>query len=268
MPSSSLPRQYPRAVRLLLALVAVVLMFMTLSIMRSLFSPSQFVSSALLVTQTPGSTADLKRLPILNFSRHLYLVGAIVPAAGPGSAPLFSVETKPALAPAVLTDAFGAVEVLSPDLPKCAEDPAGYRFGETLHLLGWRTGESSFTLFALGRTQPTLLALLQRESPNWRSQLFLQGLLLMGLIFLIFWTLNLAILSNITLRPVQLLIVNLIFLVLFYSVLVLSGYPLLETLPQTLGILALANAVFLPLAFLFRPHSGERTAPSPRTKEP
>jgi hypothetical protein len=265
MRASSLPKQYPRAVRLLLACAAIGLMFATLAVMKTLSLPSQYVNSAKLISQTPNSTTDLARLAILDFSRQLYLVGPITPAAGSLSAPLFSVGSKPALAPAVLTDAAGAVEVLSPDLPLCAEDAAGYHFGETLHLLGWRTGESSFTLFAVARTQPALLSLMQRESPRWRSLLFRQGLLM---IFLIFWSLNLALLSNITLRPVQLLIVNLIFLVLYYSVLVLSAYPLLSTLPQTLGILAIANVVFLPLAFLFRSHAGDPAAPPVRTKEP
>jgi hypothetical protein len=255
MPASSVPKRFPRALRLLLAAAAIGLMFATLSVMNSLSGPSQYLRAMHSVSLKPGQTADLKQMTILDFNRHLYLVGPIVPAGGPAQASLFSPGNHPVLAPAVYTDASGAVEVLAKNLPLCAEDPQSYHFGEALHLLGWRTGESTYTLFAVARTQPALLELITRQVPDWQRRFFVQGLVLIGMIFLIFWALNLAILSNISLRPVQLLIVNLIFLVLYYSVLFLSEYPLLSSLPQTLGILALANLVFLPLAFVFRPHA-------------
>lgn len=262
MASSEPPHPFPTALRLLLAVVALGLIVGSFSVIAALFRPGQYVSASRQAALNPGLTTDLNKLPILNFSRYLYLVGPIVPAAGDPHRSLFPSAEGAALAPAVLSDAAGAVEVLSPRPPLTAEPAEEYRFGEMLHLLGWRTSENGFTLFAIAKTPEGLQNLLSQKGTGWRKTVFKHGLLLIAMVFVIFWCLNLSLLSTSMLRTEQLLIVNLVFLVLYYSVLALSGYPLAATLLQTLLILLLANLVFVPLALIFHPHRAARKLPA------
>jgi hypothetical protein len=51
-------------------------------------------------------------------------------------------------------------------------------------------------------------------------------------------------------QGVQVLVVNIIFLIFLYSALLLTGYPLFSTVPYVLLILLLGNLVFVPLALL------------------
>jgi len=255
MANSVTPRPYPAALRLLLASIAVAMIVGMFSLMTALSKPSQFVRAVQKVAQGPGQASDLQKLSVLDFNYHLYLLGPVISAAGQSSAPLFIPDSTPVLPPSTFTDASGVVEVLAHEVPLTAEPAGTYAFGETLHMLGWRTAGSQYSLFAVSKTHQGLLDLLQKRAANWKSFLFYRGLLLIGLVFVVFWLLNMSVLSTISLRPVQLLIVNLIFLVLYYSVLVLSAYPLLATLPQALMILMLANLVFVSLIWAFRPKS-------------
>jgi hypothetical protein len=252
MAASSALHVYPTYLRLLSGLAGLGLILGSFSVITALTRPSQFVAAAQNAAQKPGLVADLQKLPVLDFTHHLYLYGPISPANG-HAGPLFLPGATPVLAPATFSDASGAVEVLAKSLPQTAEPSGDYQFNEPLHLLGWRTAKNGYTLFALARSQQALQNILRDKSARWHRPLFRQGLWLMAMIFVIFWLLNISLLSTPMLRITQLLFVNLVFLVLYYSVLALSGYDLLSTLPRTLLILVLSNTVFIPLALVFRP---------------
>ncbi len=249
------PHPYPPAVRFLLAALALLLILGIFANMASLSRPSQYVNALQTVANGPDHAADIHRLPVLDFNRVLYLHGPITSASGESATPLFRLAEQPALSPATFTDDTGSLEILAHNLPLTADPPQEYRFGEPLYFLGWRTLSSAITLFAVAKSQDELVRLLETRTSGWKSALFYQGLLLAGITFTVFWLLNISLLSNISLRWVQLLIVNLVFLILFYSVLLLSSYPLWGTLPQTLLILLLANLIFVPLSLLLRPRS-------------
>lgn len=253
MATSITPHFYPNSVRVPLGILACILIILVFVVMRSLSYPSQFVSAYASVEKGPGVTTDLQKISPLDFNQHLYLVGPVVAAAGQTGTPLFDPENIPVLGPSVFTDSAGAVEVLSHDLPLLADPAAAYVYNEPLHMLGWRTSSSGYTLFAVAKSRSALQELLLKKAGNWKFSVFLYGLILAVLVFSVFWLLNISLLSNVRLRPVQLFIVNLIFLVLYYSVMVLSAYPLLQTLPQILSILALSNLIFIPMALALKP---------------
>lgn len=251
MTASNKPRPYPMLVRLLLGVLALLFIALTFKVMLALSQPSQYINAHMVVQKEPGLAKDLMNLGILNFRSYLYLVGPILDAKNEKSkGPLFNPEAHPVLRPSVFTDQSGAVEILSHSLPITPQEPGTYRYGHPLHLLGWRVSDSGFRLYAVAESKESLSDILYQRSENWKTTLFAQGLLLAGMVFAIFWLLNIAVLSNPSLQLVQLLIVNLIFLVLFYSVMVLARYPLTSTVIQTLEILALANLVFFPLSLL------------------
>jgi hypothetical protein len=241
--------------RLLLGIPALALIVAIFIVMANLYKPSQFVHAQHLVEKGPGTTSALKSMPVLDFNQLLYLAGPIQAAAGKQHAQLFHPETEPVLSPAVLTDSTGAVEVLAHTLPLTAEPPQSYFYNETLHLLGWHTTETGFTLFAVAKSRDSLERLLSAKSEHWKRILFTNGLWLAGLVFSAFWLLNMSVLSYVALRLFELLIVNVVFLVLLYSVLLLSAYPLQETWLNTIFILVIANAVFIPLSLLLHPRS-------------
>jgi len=245
------PRPYPVIVRLLLGVFSFFLLILTFKVMTALTHPSQYINAYTTVKQGAGRVIDLQKLPILNVNRYLYLVGPILKATNEKSTdPLFKVDTIPVLGPSIFTDQTGAVEVLARHLPLSATNPAEYRYNQPVHMLGWRRADAGFQLYAIAKSQKELLDLLYKASSNWKIILFAQGLLLAGMVFTIFWLLNIALLSNASLQIFQLLIVNLIFLVLFYSVLVLASYPLADTILPTIEILTLANLVFVPLSLI------------------
>ena len=246
---------YPWPLRLVLAVLAVVLIFGLFATMTALSRPSRFVNALQTVRSGASPASAFPELPILNAHRFLYLSGPILSAAGEEGEPLFRPGESPALVPAVFEDNTGAFEVVSHNLPHTASPPESYVFGEPVHFIGWRTSTTALTLFALAREKNELLALLAGMAPNWKITLFLHGLLLAIITFTVFWLLNIALLSNLSLRRVQLFIVNAVFLVLYYSVLVLSSYPLTSTLLETAGILVVANALFVPLSLILRPRS-------------
>ncbi len=252
MAVSNKPHPYPMLVRLLLGVLALLLIALTFKVMIELSQPSQYINAHAVVQKEPGQARDLMSLGILNFRSYLYLVGPILDAKNEkNKGPLFNPETHPVLTPSVFTDQSGAVEVLSHSLPITPQNPGAYRYGHPLHLLGWRVSESGFRLYAVADSKESLSDILYQRSEHWKSTLFAQGLLLAAVVFAIFWILNIAVLSNPSLHLVQLLIVNLIYLVLFYSVMVLARYPLASTVILTLEILALANLVFFPLSRFF-----------------
>ncbi len=244
-------KSYPPAVRVILVTAALLLIALTLKIMVGLSKPSQYVNAFEVVNRGPQSCSAFKTLPVLDFRKHIYLAGPIV-SADPEkkTAPLFSDTELPLLSPAFFTDASGAVEVLAPSLPLTAQPAQHYTFDQPLHMLGWRTSDNGLRLFVLAASQAELLGLLSQKTSGWKSALFLQGFWLALLVFTIFWLFNMFLLSNPSLQPVQLLIVNLVFLVLFFSVIGLSEYPLTSTLIPAAGIIAAANLLFIPLALL------------------
>ncbi len=246
-------KTYPPAVRVILVTTALLLIALTLKVMVAISKPSQYVNAYKVVSRGPQSCLTFKTLPVLDFRKHIYLVGPIV-SADPGdkNAPLFSDAARPLLSPAFFTDDSGAVEVLAHSLPLTAHPAHHYTFDQPLHILGWRTSDNGLRLFVLASSQAELLGLLSQKTSGWKSSLFLQGFWLALLVFTIFWLFNIFLLSNPSLQTVQLLIVNLVFLVLFFSVIVLSEYPLTSTLLPAAGIIATANLIFIPLALLVR----------------
>lgn len=252
MDSPTISRPYPKTIRFPLGFLAFLLIIAVFIVMRSLSYPSQFVSAYMSIEKGPGKTSDLKNISPLDFNQHLYLIGPVISAAGQTGTALFQTDNLPVLQPSIFTDNAGAVEVLSHEMPLTAEPVSAYHYNDSLHILGWRTSSSGYTLFAVSKSREGLLELLLKKAGNWKYTIFSRGLVLALIVFSVFWLLNISLLSNVILRPVQLLIVNLIFLVLYYSVLVLSAYPLTTTLPQTLFILLLANLAFIPLSLAIR----------------
>jgi hypothetical protein len=202
------------------------------------------------VEKGPGRTSDLQNLPILDFNHVLYLVGPITAASGKKHELLFPSGVRPVIAPATFTDATGAVEVLAQGTPESDTSLGGYFFNEPLHLLGWRTTRSGFSLFMVGKTKEDLLKLLTRRSEHWQRAFFFQALILLALVFVIFWFLNMAVLSQSSISLVQVLVVNIIYLIFLYSALLLTRYPLWATLPYVLAILCLGNLLFVPAALV------------------
>ncbi|MEW6517186.1 MAG: hypothetical protein AB1439_09820 [candidate division FCPU426 bacterium] len=250
MPSSQL-REYPWWVRLLLSTIALALLLFTFKVMTALSQPTEYLNSYAAVQKKPGNAKQVQTMGILDYRTFLYLVGPIVAAENEkNNGPLFRSDIPPAMNPATFSDATGAIEIQAHTLPLTPHDPSSYSFNQTLHFLGWRISETALELFAVAASQAELSDLLYSRSEHWKRTLFAQGALLAILVFSIFWLLNLAVLSNPSLQAVQLLLVNLIFLVLFYSVLVLVRYPLASTVLITAGILAAANLVFFPLSWL------------------
>jgi hypothetical protein len=261
MSDSSTPRPLHTILRFVLLVSALILMGLMFFIMRTLFLPSQYLQAYKTAEAGPRHAADLKKLSILNFNAVLYLSGPVTPASGSKKeGTMFPMGAKPLLVPCTFSDATGAVEILAEGSPESTESLSNYFFGQPVHMLGWRTSESGYSLFMIGKSRDDLLSLLLRRSENWKLTLFLQGALLLALIFFIFWFLNMAVLSNVRIHNVQVLSVNLIFLILLYSALFLSGYPLLSTLPLVLLILLLGNLVFVPLAWLLKPRRPKTAA--------
>lgn len=245
------PLSYPFSIRLILALLAFVFIGLTFKVMSALTQPSLYVNAIETIKAGPKKAGDIQNPSFLNFKNYLYVVGPVVSASQESNTqPLFSLHDAPALVPSTFTDSTGAVEVLSHKLPLTANPPDQYRFNQSLHLLGWRTKGAGFSLFAVAETKQALLGLLENHAKGWKTTLFVQGLFLALLVFTIFWLMNLSLLSTPYLQNVQLWIVNVVFLLLFYSVLALSGYPLFGTILQTLEILAISNIIFVPLSIL------------------
>ena len=245
------PKIYPSSLRIVFTILGLIVIGFTFHIMSKLSQPSLYVSAIEIVKEGAQSADNIKKLSFLNFKNYLYLHGSIVSATlDSEEGKLFLTDSKPTLLPSTFVDKTGAVEVLAPNLPLAAEPIDAYLYKQSYHILGWRTGSSGFTLFAIGESQQSLLSLLENKSKGWKVTLFVYGFIMSILVFAIFWLLNMSLLSTPYLETVQLFIVNTVFLVLFYSVLFLSGYPLLSTLLQTLEILALSNIIFIPL-FIF-----------------
>lgn len=251
MSPSNQIREYPWWARLVLGVIALGLILFTFKVMTALSQPTEYLNSYAAVQKKPGQIKEFQNLGILDYRTFLYLVGSIQDADNEkNTGPLFRTEIPPALNPSTFSDATGAVEIRAHMLPLTPGEPSVYTYNQPLHFLGWRISETALELFAVASSQAELSNLLYARSEHWKKTLFAQGLLLAALVFVIFWLLNLAVLSNPRLQAVQLLLVNLIFLVLFYSVLVLVRYPLVSTLVITAGILAAANIVFFPLSWL------------------
>jgi hypothetical protein len=253
MPSTSKPRPYPIVIRILLAFTAIFMIALTFRIMIALTQPSQYINAYATVKKGPGRTLDLQKMTVLNHNQHLYLNGVVLDAADEKSTrPMFPKGDDPKLSPSVFTDKVGAVEVLASIPPESPIELSSYHYNEPVHMLGWRRRDASFFIFAMAPTQAQLLDLMNQQSRNWKSTLFSRGCVLAILLFLAFWLLNIALLSNASLQLFQLLIVNIVFLVLFYSVLLLAAYPLAETFITTVKIVGLANIIFVPLSFLMK----------------
>lgn len=251
MSPSSQIREYPWWVRVFLGLIALGLILFTFMIMTALSRPTEYLNSYAAAQKKPGQATDYKNLGVLDFRSFLYLAGPIQDAGDEKSTgPLFRTEIPPAMNPSIFADASGVVEIQAHVLPMSPRAPETYTYNQPLHFLGWRVSETALELFAVAASREELSDMLYSRSENWKKTLFAQGLLLASIVFVVFWLLNLAVLSNPRLQAVQLLIVNLIFLVLFYSVLVLVRYPLASTVLITAGILAAANIVFFPLSWL------------------
>ncbi|NTV52455.1 MAG: hypothetical protein HGA76_05520 [Candidatus Firestonebacteria bacterium] len=252
MCAASSPRSLPAVLRFALLLSALVLIGGMFLIMRALFLPSQFLHAYATVEKGPGKAADLQKLPISGFNNVLYLVGPVNAASGKKGDPLFPTAAISQLAPSTFTDATGAVEVLALGAPESATSLGGYFYNEPVHMLGWRTSRSGFSLFMIAKTKDDLLTVISQRSQHWQKTLLTQGLFLLGLVFVVFWFLNMAVLSNVRIQLAQILVVDVIFLIFLYSALLLTGYPLWGTLPTVLLILLLGNLVFFPLAWLLQ----------------
>ncbi len=253
MTGSSTPRTLPSVLRFSLLIAALLLIGSIFVIMRALFLPSQYLQAYKAVLNGPSQVSEFKKQPILSFTKLMYLVGPLNSASGQKNGPIFPYRAEPILAPTTFSDATGAVEVLATTYPETRTSITGYMYNQPLHMLGWRISESGYSLFIIGQSKEDVLELLLRASKNWKSTLFIQGLLLLGATFLIFWFLNMAALSNVFIHYIQILIVNVIYLILLFSALVLSGYPLGATLPMLLVILAIGNAVFIPVSMFLKP---------------
>jgi hypothetical protein len=251
MPPSNQLQEYPWWLRLVLGLVAVGLILFTFKVMTALSQPTEYLNSYAAVQKKPSQVKEFQNFNILEYRKFLYLVGPIQDAENEkNTGPLFRTDIPPAVNPSTFSDTTGAVEIRAHLLPLTPSDPSSYTYNQPLHFLGWRISETALELFAVAASQAELADLLYARSEHWKRTLFAQGLLLAALVFIVFWLLNLAVLSNPRLQAVQLLLVNLIFLVLFYSVLILVRYPLISTLVVTAGILAAANVVSFPLSWL------------------
>ncbi len=246
-------KSYAPAVRIILMVAALALIFLTFKVMTGISAPSQYVNAYKVVSRGPQSCAAFENLPIMDFRKFIYLAGPILPANPERkNSPLFSDAAQPLLAPAFFTDASGAVEVLAHTLPLTVQPAHLYSFDQPLHLLGWRISDNGLRLFVLAASQAELLGLLAQKNIGRQFSLCLQGFWLALLVFTIFWLFNMFLLSNPSLQPVQLLIVNLVFLILFFSVIILSEYPLTSTLIPVGGIIVAANLIFIPLALLLK----------------
>ncbi|MCD4812762.1 hypothetical protein K8S19_03605 [bacterium] len=246
-------KPFPIIVRILMTILAIILIALSFKLMKTLSQPSRYINACIVVEKGPGKARNLDDLQIMNINKYLYLQGPIVSAADEKSTKnMFQTNHPPVLDTALFYDETGAVEILSHGLPKTADKYKEYVFNEPLHFIGWRRGDSGLNLFALAKTKDALFDMLYHSSENWKTTLFAQGLLLAVFVFTIFWLFAMALLSNPSLQLVQLLIVNIIFLFLFYSVLILSAYPLLATLLQTIEIVALANLIFVPISYLLK----------------
>jgi hypothetical protein len=190
-------------------------------------------------------------MSVLGFTNFLYLLGPVNAASGGKPVQLFPAYARPVMAPSTFSDATGAVEVLAQSKPESITSLGGYFYNEPIHMLGWRTSRSGFTLFMVAQNKADLLKIITRKTANWRKTLLLLGLLLLGLVFLLFWFLNMSVLNNVRISQAQVLVVNIIFLIFLYTALLLTGYPLWASLPVVLLILFLGNLVFVPLALLF-----------------
>lgn len=245
--SNDIPKVYPGIIRIFFAICAIILIFFTFSIMSKLTVPSTFVNALQIVKAGPKPAAHIQKLDFLNFKNYLYLVGSLTSVmSDQDKSFLFTPDQQPALPPTTFTDSTGSLEILASKMPLTAEPPGTYRYLEPYHLLGWRIGTTGFSLLAIGASENSLLSLLEQKADGWKSVLFINGLILCFLVSVIFWLLNMSLLSTPHLETVQLLIVNLVFLVLYYSVLLLSGYPLIATITITVKILFLGNLIFIP----------------------
>lgn len=268
MVTSSRPKPYPAVARIGLALLALLLIALTFKVMSALSSPSLYLNAYKTATKGPGKTSDLQKLSIFNPNQYLYLVGPVLPASGHKQPEPLFIETPGAAGclrtPSVFSDQDGAVEVLAATFPYTEVRPNHYQTNTPYHLLGRKSSQTGIELFMIADSHEGLMRELEERTRRWKQALFFQGLLLAIVVFTIFWLLNIVILSNPALQAVQFFIVNVVFLILFYSVLILSSYPLVETLLLTLAILALANGSFLALSrvvqLLKRPRQEARRA--------
>ena len=251
-PITSQPRRYPMLLRVTLAALSLLLVLVSLQRIRAMASPSQFVNAYRVVESGPNTAIHLQKLPILNFQKYFYLYGPIEPAdPALKNKPLFNLNTNPALPPALFTDPSATIEIMAHALPYLPRPEDTYYFNRSYHLLGWRTATNGLRVFALADSRLELLNLLLEKSENWKFTLFIQGLILAGLIFSVFLLLNMTFLYNATFGFMQLLIVNLIYLVLYIMVLLIAEYPLKSTLMLSMGIFIAVNLIFVPLALLF-----------------
>ncbi|MBN1595459.1 hypothetical protein JW933_05990 [candidate division FCPU426 bacterium] len=245
------PEPYPLLVRIGLGLLAFLLIIFAFQVMLALSQPSEFLNAYSIIQKGPRRAIDIQKLGMLNFKQLLYLSGPLISASNEKStAPLFNLDKDPLIAPTLYTDESGAVEIVCRQQPLSPKALGAYAYNQPLHILGWRRAEATLWLFAVAATQEELLQLMDKRSNHWRKTLFIQGLVLAFLVFVIFWLLNLILLATPALRLFQLLIVNVVCLILFYSVFLMASYPFAHTLLPTLAILGLANVVFVPLAML------------------
>ena len=251
MSLTSKHRPYPILVRILLGFIAIFLIALTFRIMVALSQPSQYINAYITVKKGPGRTLDLQKMIVLKHNQYLYLNGPVMSSANEKSTkPMFPEIEKPTLAPSIFTDDFGAVEVLAGLPPESPVALSEYNYNQPVHMLGWRSKDVSFYIFAISPTQAQLLDLLNQRTNNWKTTLFARGFVLAMILFVVFWLLSIALLSNASLQVLQILVVNMVFLVLFFSVLLLASYPLAETLVPIAKIIALANFIFVPLSIL------------------
>ena len=226
----STPRRLPALLRLCLFFAALALIASIFIMMRALFLPSQYLHAYKSVEKGPGHAADLLKMPPLSFNRMLYLVGPVNAASGKKGAQLCPSEGRFVFAPSTFSDATGAVEVLAMGKPESDTSLGGYFYNEPLHLLGWRNTRSGFSLFMIAKNKDDLLKLLTRRSEFWQKNFFIQALLLFGLVFVVFWFVNMAVLCNVRISLAQVLVVNLIFLIFLYCALPTIRYwPLCPT---------------------------------------
>ncbi len=248
------PKPLPLLWRLGLALLGLFLITVTLHVMTQLSRPSLYVNALKVVNRGPQQVRGLQSPNYMNYKNLLYLNGPITSATQDNSiAAIFTRTDRPYIEPSLFNDATGAVEILLPKLPLASQPLDSFHYGTPYHLLGYRTGQSRFVLLAIAPTHEELKAMLQAKAKGWQNNLLFYGFILGLLVFVIFWLLNMSLLSTPYLEPVQVLIGNLVFLVLFYSILFLAGYPLLKTLWLSVVLLVGINVLVVPMAFLLRP---------------
>ncbi len=258
------PKPLPLIGRLSLALTGLLFIILALHIMSRLSSPSLYVNALKLVNIGPQQIHGLQTPAYLNYKNLLYLNGTITSASQDNATTaIFTRTDRPYIQPSLFNDTTGAVEIILPEPPLSSKPLDYYHYGTPYHLLGYRSGETDLVLLAIAPTHAGLKALLQTKAKGWKNNLLFYGFILGLLVFVIFWLLNMSLLSTPWLEPVQVLIGNVVFLVLYYSILFLAGYPLIKTLWLTFVLLGGINLLVVPMAFLLR----SKNAKAPGQKE-